>query len=96
LNTFYEEDCFPLNDNILFIISNFYIEIWKKDRNNKFIKRKKKIEIRINSNLLFGSNSNLIISSNKNEGFSEIQVWQTKDKIPYQINLTIKTKYYHS
>jgi len=52
-----------------------YCEIWKKDKNNKFVKNKT-LDFVVISNFLFNSNSNLFFYCNYYNK-EQIQVWQT-------------------
>ena len=78
------EKCFPLNEEfILFSSKNNLTEIWKKIE-NIFIKYKS-LDFSINSNILFNSKFNIFFHSiiNKgNEYKSEIQIWETENKLP--------------
>jgi len=78
------EKCFPLNEEfILFSSKNNLTEIWKKIE-NIFIKCKS-LDFSINSNILFNSKFNIFFHSiiNKgNEYKSEIQIWETENKLP--------------
>ena len=78
------DQCFPLNEEfILFSNENNLTEIWKKNE-NIFI-RYKSFNFSINSNILFNSKFNIFFHSiiNKdNEYKSEIQIWETENKLP--------------
>ena len=78
--------CHPLKENIILFSFDECTELWKREKNAKFIKVKV-YDFFVKSNILFNSKSQLLFDYKDN-----IQIWETEDFCPKQLITKIKIK----
>lgn len=76
--------CHPLKENIILFSFDDCTELWKREKNAKFIKVKV-YDFFIKSNIVFNSKSQLLFDYN-----DSIQIWETEDFCPKQLITKIK------